>query len=137
MAAGRQIDPETLLRNHFAREIEEERRRPAPQDMHVRTEEEPADAYRPNVPAVSAGSRRTTWFRETAAAAVLAACVGAAFLAAPEEDSKPAPEVLGAKAVIVGRLIGTKLARAVSEFADGQGPAPQGSIIPGRFRVKE
>lgn len=137
MAAVKRIDPETLLRNHFVREIEEERKRSAPLDTHARTEAEPADAIPRNVPAIVSASRRPTWIQETAAAAVLAACVGAAYLTAPGEDSKPSPEVLGEKAVIVGRLIGTKLALAVSEFADIQGPAQQGSLIPGRFREKE
>ncbi len=137
MAAGRRIDPENLLRIHFSREIEEERNRPASRDPFARTEGEPAKAYRRNVPLPSAAPRLPGWFNEAAAAAVLAACVGASFLAAPGGGVPADPEVLGARAVIAGRSIGTRLARAASEFAELRGPASKAPVLPGRFRGKE
>lgn len=137
MENGRRIDPDILLRRHFSREIEEERNLPTSRVQHATTDVEQDGASRWNDRPPSRAPRRSAWFQEAAAAAVLAACVGAAFLAVPGESSTAAPEVLGAKAVIVGRLIETKLVWAVSEFADMRGPEPQGFGIPGRFREKE
>ncbi len=145
MARRASPDPETLLRRHFSREIEEERDRWTTRDGSGDAEDDPACGSPGVFQFAPAVLRRSAWSRETAAAAVLAACVGAALLTAPESGRTavpgmpvPAePAVLGEKAVSLSAMIGARLARAVSEFADLQSPAPRTFIVPGRFRGKD
>lgn len=134
MARRASPDPEILLRKYFSREIELERLPPESR-VHRGAVGEGMDgrsgrSARP----MSVPNRRGPRVPELAAAAVLAACVGAALLAAPEPGGAAVPEVLGERAVSVGISASVKLIRAVSAYADLWRPA---SDVPGRFRGKD
>jgi hypothetical protein len=137
MAGDRRIDPEILLMKHFSREIEEERNRWASRDPLGAAVERTAGASRQFVAPERPRTRRHAWPQEAATAAILAACAGAALLAAPGCRAASDPGILGERAVSVGILLGAKLARAVSEYADMRDPAPGAFMVPGRIRGKD
>jgi len=122
MATPSRIDPEALLRSHFAREIDEEKARSRPL---------PRDAA--GAPSNGRG-RKSQWLRggaflpEAAAATLLLVSLGTGILAPRGIAGAEILEktIVGERGALVGRAISLGFSSALRAFSEGKKPDDAG-----------